>query len=210
MEKPGFPKVSVIVAAYNEERHISECLKSLTLQTYPNVEVIVVDDGSEDSTKFRAREFPDVKVVEQPHLGPHSARNRGAGLASGDIFMFVDADQWFDPKFLEELALPITAGRCLGTCPLTEKLANGDNLIARCMGEHRTWKRPFSHTFRAIRRDAFERIGGYSDTMGYWDDHSLFQKLGVGSVLIETAVCYHFQSETFRDVFSQAKWSGKG
>lgn len=85
------PKVSIIVPVYNAENFLIECLKSLKAQSYKNIEIIVVDDGSSDNSLKIAGPFCD-KIIIQKHQGAGFARNRGAENATGDVLAFTDAD----------------------------------------------------------------------------------------------------------------------
>ncbi len=88
------PCVSILIAAYNAERWLAETLESATGQTWPNVEVIVVDDGSTDATLAVARRYESatVKVIHQPNAGACAARNRALAEARGDYVQYLDAD----------------------------------------------------------------------------------------------------------------------
>jgi len=92
LSQPGV--VSVIVPAYNAERTLPDCLGALAGQAPagPDVEVVVVDDGSTDGTADAAARYPDVTVVRQAQQGPAAARNAGARKAAGEILLFTDAD----------------------------------------------------------------------------------------------------------------------
>ena len=82
--------ISVIIPAFNEEKTIGGCLKSLKNQSYKQMEIIVVDDGSSDSTRNIVKGFSDIKLLTQSHKGPGQARNLGASNAKGEILIFVD------------------------------------------------------------------------------------------------------------------------
>ena len=92
--------LSVVIPVYMMERYLSRCLTSILNQTYKNIEVILVDDGSTDRSLLICREFEKkdsrVKVLCQENLGVSSARNQGIATASGEFFTFVDADDWLD------------------------------------------------------------------------------------------------------------------
>jgi glycosyltransferase involved in cell wall biosynthesis len=99
-----WPPMSVIVCAYNEERTLGECLSSLEACTYPDLEVIVCDDGSTDRTLAIAHDFP-FKVLDLPHGGLSRARNAGLDAATGDIVAYLDADAACHPEWPFHLAL---------------------------------------------------------------------------------------------------------
>jgi glycosyltransferase involved in cell wall biosynthesis len=85
--------VSIVMPAYNAERTISDCLKSLAEQDFKgDYEVVVVDDGSTDSTPDISSRFENVRLIRQENAGPAAARNRGAKEAKGDIILFTDSD----------------------------------------------------------------------------------------------------------------------
>ena len=92
-------KVSVIVPVYNTAEYLDECLDSLERQTYGEVEVICVDDGSPDESgrmlDERARAMSNLVVVHQDNAGLSAARNAGMRRATGDILMFLDSDDWY-------------------------------------------------------------------------------------------------------------------
>ena len=100
-------KVSVIVAAYNIEDYIVKCLESIANQTYKNLEVIVVDDGSNDNTGKLADEFAENDnrfiVIHKENGGVSSARNKGIDVASGDFIGFVDGDDTIEVDMYEML-----------------------------------------------------------------------------------------------------------
>lgn len=93
------PLVSILIPAYNAEKWISDTIKSALGQTWPNKEVIVIDDGSRDGTLAIARRFEsgNVKVVTQENKGACFARNKAFSLAQGDYIQWLDADDLLDP-----------------------------------------------------------------------------------------------------------------
>jgi glycosyltransferase involved in cell wall biosynthesis len=94
------PLVSVVVPVYNGERFLAAALESVCAQDYRPIEVIVVDDGSDDRTADVARSFEGVVYVRQPHQGPAVARNLGMALAQGEFVAFLDADDLMKPHKL--------------------------------------------------------------------------------------------------------------
>ncbi len=105
--------VSVIIPAHNAAKTISETLESLCAQTFPNWEVIVVDDGSRDdtlaiTTRF-AKQDQRIHFISQPQMGVCAARNTGINQAKNDWLLFLDADDWILPLHLERLIDALTS-----------------------------------------------------------------------------------------------------
>lgn len=99
--------ISIIVPVYNSEKYINRCVNSLIKQTYKNLEIILVDDGSTDTSPQICDRFKEqddrVKVIHKPNGGVSSARNEGLSLASGDYIGFVDSDDWIAVNMYEIL-----------------------------------------------------------------------------------------------------------
>ena len=101
MRKISLNKVSVIVPVYNSEKFINACIDSLLAQTYSEIEVIVVDDGSIDSTPEKLSNYIDdhrVHIVKQENRGVSVARNTGLAFASGEFVAFIDSDDIVHPE----------------------------------------------------------------------------------------------------------------
>lgn len=100
-------RISVIVTAYNIEAYLPRCMESLLAQTYPALEIILVDDGSEDGTPGicdeYAADYERVRVIHKENGGPSSARNAGVAIASGDFIGYVDGDDWVEPEMYERM-----------------------------------------------------------------------------------------------------------
>jgi GT2 family glycosyltransferase len=114
-QQASWPKVSVVVCAYNAADTIDDCLRSLSALTYPNAEIIVVNDGSRDATGEIARRYPKAQVIEVPNGGLSAARNIGMRAATGEIIAYTDADVRVDPDWLTYLVQPILSGRYVGS-----------------------------------------------------------------------------------------------
>ncbi len=101
------PLVSVIVPIYNAEEYLDRCLKSLLGQTLSDIEVVLIDDGSSDSSgaicERYARQDSRISVFHQPNSGVAAARQRGVDMAQGLFSIHTDPDDWIEPTMLEEL-----------------------------------------------------------------------------------------------------------
>ncbi len=99
--------VSIIVPIYNIEGYIRECVGSILAQTYPDFELILVDDGSPDNCGRICDEYAEkdvrIKVIHKENGGLTSARNAGLSVAKGDWIMHVDGDDWIEPDMIESL-----------------------------------------------------------------------------------------------------------
>lgn len=89
-----FSLVSVIITCYNQGEYLARAIESVLLQSYKQVEIIVVDDGSTDNTKSVSDKYPDVKYIYQANQGLAAARNTGIDNSQGDYLVFLDADDW--------------------------------------------------------------------------------------------------------------------
>jgi glycosyltransferase involved in cell wall biosynthesis len=102
-------KVSCVIAVYNGEAHLREAVDSVLSQTYPDLELIVVDDGSTDGTAGVIAGYGDrVRVFRQENRGVSVARNLGVAAATGEMLSFLDADDRLDPR---KVALQVAAFR---------------------------------------------------------------------------------------------------
>ena len=103
--------ISVIVPVYNAASYLDRCVKSIVDQTYKNLEIILVDDGSTDGSgamcDIWAEKDSRIQVIHKPNGGPSEARNAGIDLSTGDWLSFADSDDWLDTAMLETLYMAI-------------------------------------------------------------------------------------------------------
>ena len=99
--------VSIIVPVYNSEQYINRCLNSLINQTYKNIEIIIIDDGSTDNSSILINEYikkdKRIKVFFQENSGPSVARNNGIIKSNGDYIVFCDSDDYVEINYVEKL-----------------------------------------------------------------------------------------------------------
>ena len=110
------PLVSVIVPVYEVEPYLRRCVDSVLAQTYRNLEIILVDDGSPDDCPSICDEYAAkdgrIAVVHKENGGLSDARNAGLDIAKGDYISFVDGDDWVDEDYVESLLRPVSADGC--------------------------------------------------------------------------------------------------
>ena len=100
-------KISVIIPVYNAEKYLTKCLNSIVNQTYTNLEIILVNDGSKDSSLNICYEYKKkddrIKVINNDNHGASYSRNCGISISTGEYIMFIDADDYIENNFIERL-----------------------------------------------------------------------------------------------------------
>lgn len=174
----SFPLVSIVIPAYNAEFFIRQTLSSVVQQTYQNLEIIVVDDGSKDNTVKLVRDFtlsdPRVNLISQPNLGVSAARNLGIEKASGEFIAFIDADDIYFPHAIEKLTnAMLQADRSFGvvygwTAYLNEKGNLTGNFHSSELSGN-VYKKLLESNFIAsatlIRKSSIEQAGNFNCQM---------------------------------------------
>jgi len=192
------PLVSAIVATYNRAQVVSQAIESILGQTYENLEVIIVDDGSTDGTVDVLKRFGNrLRILCQPNAGPSAARNRGIAAAKGEIIAFLDSDDtWLPEKIARQVALLGTAGNGVPCCVCNAILKSEDRAALRSFAnsllhpseEEGLWinaPQVLLHRFMlfnqivAVRREALAKIGGFDESLRYLEDYDLALRLSL-------------------------------
>jgi glycosyltransferase involved in cell wall biosynthesis len=157
--------VSVVIPVHDGEHYLGEAIRSVTGQSHPEIEVIVVDDGSTDDSRVIAEAFgPPIRPVAQRRAGAGAARNRGAELARGAYLAFLDADDLWTPskieRELEEFRRDPDLEMVFGHVRQFHSPELGPAAASRlaCPPELQPGLVPGT---MLIRREAFERVGGF-------------------------------------------------
>jgi glycosyltransferase involved in cell wall biosynthesis len=179
--------VSVVIPCYNHARFLGEAIESALAQSYPRVEIIVVDDGSRDHTEEVAGRYPGVQYVRQDNQGLAAARNTGLRESHGDILVFLDADDRLLPEALERgvhnlLNSPESAfvsGRYRyiredGSImhEYSQKPADPDHYAAFLLGNYIGM-----HATVAYRRSVLEAEGGFNPSLRACEDYDLYLRI---------------------------------
>ena len=162
--------VSIIIPLYNQEEFVAETIESAWNQTYKDKEIIVVNDGSTDSSLSVASRYP-VKIISQTNKGLAGARNAGVLNSKGDFLLPLDSDDWIDKNYIEK-TLPLMA-RNVGIVSSDMQCFGIDN--SRINIGHISLEEEITANkipvCSLIRREAFLEVGGYNSRMakGYED-----------------------------------------
>ena len=191
------PAVSVIIPTYNRRELVREAIASVLAQTYSDVELIVVDDGSDDGTAEVVQEFARVRYVYQPNRGVSAARNHGVALSSGALLAFLDSDDLWQPRKLESQVAFFTAHPQALICQ-TEEIWLRHGVRVNPHNKHR---KPAGDIFARslelclvspsavmLRRELFKQAGGFDESLPACEDCDLWLRIAatVPIHLIET------------------------
>lgn len=191
-ETKNDPLVSVVITTKNEEKNIENCLQSIKSQTFKNIELIVVDNFSEDKTVELAKKYNAKVYLKGSERS--AGRNYGAKVARGEYLIYLDADMILSPTVIEE---------CVAKC----ECDNVDALYVpeRIVGDGFWIKvRDFERSFytgtvidavRFVRRDLFLQVGGFDETLIGAEDWDLDRKIRkIGQTGIISMPLYHNES----------------
>lgn len=192
------PLVSVIIPTYNRHDTVGRSIESVLLQTYRPMEVIVVDDGSTDSTLEVLEGYENaIRVVARANGGPSAARNSGVSVAKGEIIAFLDSDDtWRPEKLTRQIKLLLDGGSGVPCCVCNSSLMDDAGSAQTSFGVSNVdcglkegyWMNPaplvatrfiLFNQVVAIRKSAFEKVGGFKENMRLLEDHDLAFRLAL-------------------------------
>ena len=185
------PLISCIVPVFNGERYLAEALESIFTQTYRPLEVIVVDDGSTDTTAGVTARYGDhITYIWQANAGPAAARNRGVDAAAGPFIAFLDADDlWNEEKLARQMArfdVQPELELCLSYAQnfwAPEKMEEEERL-----GDHRFVQplRVYSLVAMLVRREVFDAVGPFDPSLRMGEDNDWFMRVVEADTVIES------------------------
>ena len=133
-------KISIIIPVYQVEKYIKRCLDSILSQTYSNLEIILIDDGSRDMSGKICDEYAikdsRIKVIHQDNAGVSVARNKGLDICTGDYITFVDSDDFLEPFMYEKMMEKVKEYNC-------------DVVMCDCVKDDGVAQTPYTHNIRA-------------------------------------------------------------
>ena len=179
--------VSVVVPTFNRSATIDRALGSVMAQTRPPDEIVVVDDGSTDTTSALVRrDFPEARVIEQDNRGVSAARNRGIRSSSGDVIAFLDSDDEWLPNKLEKQLAEMTRFPDRPLCHTDEIWIRRGRRVNQ-MDKHKKYggfifKRCLplcvvSPSSALLRRSLFESVGLFDESLPACEDYDMWLRI---------------------------------
>lgn len=212
---PGL--VSVVMPCYNAQAFIEQAVDSVLRQTYPKVELIVVDDGSTDASVDRLGHFGDrLTLLQQRNQGPYPARNRGVAASHGEFLAFLDADDWWSRECLAHLATSITASdAAVAYCGWQNVGLQGprgephvppdyehDDKLERFLRAAAPW--PIHAAL--LRRSVWDEVGGFDTDLPTVMDYDLWLRVGAFRPVVRVAEVLAFYRHHQRGQITSQQW----
>jgi glycosyltransferase involved in cell wall biosynthesis len=190
------PEVSVVIPTFNYARFLPDAIQSVLNQTFRDLDLVVVDDGSTDDTRAVVARFEDdprVRYVHQDNQGDSAARNTGIARSTGTYVAFLDSDDyWLPDKIERQVAV-------LATCPdisvvytagivskvdarrreISRRVVGRRPMLERTLAEQMLYRHVVtgSHSSVMVRRTALEEVGGFDEALPFMCDHDLWRRL---------------------------------
>lgn len=186
------PKVSVVIPAYNSVDYLPDALESALGQTFSDIEVIIVNDGSSDHTDqwVLSQTDPRITLISQENLGKSAARNRGISQSQGEYIAFLDADDIWEPTKLEKQVQCLDADPDIGLVYTWTALADEAGLptgrILASEAEGMVWKALILKNILTcgstpvVRRQCFDTVGVFSQKLPLAQDWDMWIRIAAG------------------------------
>ena len=188
------PLISIIIPCFNAEKTLEKCLKSVVQQSYANLEIIIIDDGSTDETSLIYNKFQSnderILVLKQQNSGVSKARNTGVKAATGDYICFVDSDDWAELNYCSELYSLLVGenadisiveasyedenGNVLCSKPISEeKIFDGNRALVLLLEDQEIQSHPWGKLFKA---DLLKNVH-FPENLKCFEDYSTLFKI---------------------------------
>lgn len=204
------PLVSVIVPTKNSARTLNACLASIKTQTYPRIELIVVDNNSKDTTPAIAKKYADIFISKGPERS--AQRNIGAKRSTGDFLLFIDSDMVVSNTVVQECVQAVLNDTTTKAVVIPE-VSVGTTFWAACKAMERACYTdvPWMHAARFMSTHTFNGIGGYRVDLRGGEDFDLSQRINRNQITTITSRITHDEGAPTLHALMEKKWYyGKG
>ncbi len=211
------PLVSIVIAYYNQGDYLEEAVKSALDQTYTNIEIILVNDGSNDKYSIEVlnilkKKYKDkIIFIDQKNKKLPNARNTGIKISKGEYICCLDSDDILEPEYIESVIEPLIKNKRLGFCSSWSRLFGFQKGIRKnlpiniktCLAEN-------TNVASALfRKECWGKVGGYDENMihGYedWDFWISIAEKGYSSAVIEKPF-FNYRTKKFSMITESNKW----
>ena len=184
-----YPQVSVILPVYNAEKYLAESIKSILCQTFTNFELIVLNDGSTDESASIINSFNDNRIiyVEQENMGLANTLNKGISLSRGKYIARQDNDDISHPDRLQRQVSFLDQNEAyalVGTCASIIDASGMDTgrrhqhpVTSEYLKLDLVFDNPFVHSSIMFRKETITGIGGYQNSLDFFEDHNLWSRV---------------------------------
>ncbi len=178
--------VTVVIPCYNQAHFLGEAIESVLSQSYPNFEIIVVDDGSTDKTSEVASRYQEVRLVRQENQGLPGARNTGMGHSRGEYVVFLDADDRLLPEALEVGVKELGAHpKCAFVFGYHNNIATDGSPLPTSHPPHNEPDQYLALLHRCYirmhavmyRRAVFDSVGGFDTSLSASEDYDMYLRI---------------------------------
>lgn len=188
----NLPLVSIIIPCYNREKYISQAIDSVLNQTYQPIEVIVVDDGSQDNSINVVKKYGNrISLIEQANRGVSAARNTGFKAAQGSYIIFLDSDDWLSNNIVESHIQTLNKWPEVDICCTDSVSAKNENTLSNIIKS--AWpdtpgtpvelfllSPPPFPACEIYKASTVKRLGGYDEEMRAFADSNLRLRIIIG------------------------------
>lgn len=214
--------VSVVVPVFNSDNTIRKCIESLLKLDYPrrHLEIIFVDDGSEDNTKEIIKSYNSVSLIEKKHMGPAATRNTGFRNSSGKFIFFTDSDCIVPENWIKEMMKEFEENTGMaggGLIPFSLRRSSErfeQNRREMLYGKKRAFVNYLPSCNLAVKRGVLEEVGGFDEDFKYpsFEDYDLCHRIGeLGYKILYSPDIgvIHLHSSSWKGVFKRALMHGR-
>ena len=186
VSEPGKPLVSIITVVRNGEKYLCQAIESVLSQDYPNIEYIIIDGGSTDSTLDIIREYDNKLAywISEPDNGISDAFNKGIAKSTGDIIGIINSDDWYEPRAVQTVVNEFVSHPEIGIVCGTVAYWQGKRFMYTSSSRPGGLRRQMTvqHPTVFVRKEVYDRYGTFRNDFRYAMDYELMLRFNLAGV----------------------------